>query len=86
MTLQYLNGTSCSYKNCLLKMFHWHCSYCKRIEANFWDRRIKNCTKCASEITAKAKLSRVIRSIKKKISECEDKDDDKIIIFLKSNI
>jgi len=86
MTLQCLNGIDCFYINCKLKKSHWHCSYCKSIETGFWSRRIKNCTFCASEITAKAKLSRVRRAIKKKISECEDKDKDKIIIFLKSNI
>tara|TARA_Y100000389_G_C17254872_1_gene410014 strand:- start:76 stop:654 length:579 start_codon:yes stop_codon:yes gene_type:complete len=77
---------NCSHINCKLKQMHWHCGYCKEIQNHGWNTRRSNCDLCSREITAKTKLSSLRSEIKKQLLNCEHKDEDKIIIFLKSKI
>lgn len=79
-------GENCSHINCKLKQIHWHCRYCKEITIHGWSTARSNCDLCSREITAKTKLSSLRSEIKKQLLNCEHKDEDKIIIFLKSKI
>lgn len=77
-----MNKNDCRYRTCELKEWHKHCDYCKEITYHSWG----NCELCAREMTAKTKVGRVRSAIRLLIKECEDKDKDKIIIYLKSRI
>ena len=86
MNLECIRNSNCSYTNCKITILHRHCNYCKEIENNNWYGTTKNCSLCAREITAKAKIAPIINIIKNEISNCKHEHDDTIINILKSKI